>query len=70
MEDARREKPAAFDMAEIFAQLGEAEKAFEWLEKGFQERTYTMMYLKVAPNLDSLRSDSRFANLLRRIGVS
>ena len=70
IDDARREKPASFDMAEIFAQLGETEKAFEWLEKGYEERNYSMMYLKVAPNLDSLRSDSRFENLLRRIGVS
>ena len=68
-DDAHREMPANYDTAEIFAQLGEKEKAFEWLEKAFQERIYTMMYLKVAPNLDPLRSDPRFDDLLRRAGL-
>ena len=56
-------------MAEIFSQLGEKDKAFEWLEKAFEERAHTMMFLKVAPNLDPLRSDRRFADLLRRTAL-
>ncbi len=67
--DSQREPPFAFDMAEIYSQLGDKDKAFEWLEKAFEERTYTLMYLKVAPNLDPLRSDPRFTDLLRRIGL-
>lgn len=59
----------AFNMAEIHAQLGDKDKAFEWLERAFTERTYLMMYLKVAPNLDPLRSDQRFTDLLRRVGL-
>ncbi len=68
IEDARREKSEAFDLAEIYARIGENEKAFEWLEKAYQERHYTVMYLKVAPNLDSLRNDPRFDDILQRIG--
>lgn len=68
--DSQREPPSVFDMVEIYSQLGEKEKAFEWLEKAFEERTYTMMYLKVAPNLDPLRSDPRFADLLRRTDLA
>jgi tetratricopeptide (TPR) repeat protein len=69
IDDAKREPPYPFDMAEIYAQLGEKDKAFEWLEQAYERRTYLMMYLKVAPNLDPLRSDPRFTDLLRRTGL-
>ncbi len=57
-------------MAEIFAQLGEKDQAFAWLERAYEERSFMMLYLKVAPNLDPLRSDPRFADLLRRVGLT
>jgi hypothetical protein len=69
MEDSRREKTETFDMAEIFAQLGEKNQAFIWLEKAFEERHFALMYLRVAPNLDPLGSDPKFANLLCRVGL-
>lgn len=69
IEEARNEPLASFDMAEIYAQLGEKELAFEWLEKAINERQYWLMYLRVAPNLDALRSDARFADALRRVGL-
>ncbi len=68
VEESRREPSTAFEMAEIFAQLGKKDQAFAWLEKAYEERSLMMMYLKVAPNLDPLRSDPRFADLLRRVG--
>lgn len=68
MEESKRELNTAFDMAEIYAQLGEKDRAFTWLVKAYEERYFMMMYLKVAPNLDPLRSDPRFADLLRRVG--
>jgi TolB-like protein len=55
-------------VAEIFAALGERDKAFEWLEKGFEERSIGILFLKNDPLWDNLRSDSRFQNLVRRIG--
>ena len=67
--DARTEPPSTFDFVEIYAQLGDKDRAFVWLEKAFEERVYTMTYLKVAPNLDPLRSDPRFANMMRRVGL-
>jgi DNA-binding winged helix-turn-helix (wHTH) protein/TolB-like protein/Tfp pilus assembly protein PilF len=69
IEESRRELNTAFDGAEIYAQLGEQDKAFLLLERAYQERYFMMMYLKVAPNLDPLRSDPRFADLLRRVGL-
>lgn len=68
--ESETEGTEAFNLAEIYAQLGDKDKAFGWLEKAFEERTYTMMYLKVAPNLDPLRSDQRFAAMLSRVGLN
>ncbi len=70
LEDSHSEPPSTFDLAEIYAQLGDNDKAFYWLEKGFAERIYSMMYLRVAPNLDPIRNDPRFTDLLQRIGFA
>jgi eukaryotic-like serine/threonine-protein kinase len=56
-------------MALVYAGLGEKDQAFTWLEKAYEERSFQMQYLKVEPRWDSLRSDARFADLLRRIGL-
>ena len=69
VEDAKSEPPYPFDMAEIYSQLGDKDNAFKWLENAFLQRTYLMMYLKVAPNLDPLRSDPRYIDLVRRTGL-
>ncbi|MDQ3750187.1 MAG: protein kinase, partial [Acidobacteriota bacterium] len=52
-----------------YARLGEKERAFEWLEKGFTEHHNDMTYLKLETAFDSLKSDPRFSDLLRRIGL-
>ena len=54
-------------MAEIYAGLGEKNQAFEWLEKAYNEGDF--MQLKLDPFLDSLRSDPRFRDLLRRMNL-
>ena len=46
--------------------LGEPDKALDLLERAYEKRDYSIMYLKVHPNLDPLRSDPRFKDLLRR----
>ncbi len=51
------------------ATLGEKDQAFEWLEKAYQERAGELIYLKVEPNLDPLRDDPRFQDLLRRMNL-
>jgi len=48
--------------------LNEEESAFEWLEKAYQRRSPGLLTLKVDHAFDSLRSDPRFADLVRRIG--
>ena len=53
----------------IYIGLGEKDKAFEWLEKSYQERSNSLLWLGVSPLFDSLRSDPRFDNLLRRVSL-
>jgi serine/threonine-protein kinase len=52
----------------IYSGLGDKDRAFEWLERAFQERSTVLAYLRLDPRLAPLRSDPRFAELLRRIG--
>jgi serine/threonine protein kinase/tetratricopeptide (TPR) repeat protein len=56
-------------IALVYAGLGEKDQAFVWLEKGLAERSFQMQWLKVEPRWDNLRSDPRFAELVRRIGL-
>ncbi len=56
-------------VANVYIGLGDKDQAFVWLEKAFQERSNNMVWLKVWPGWDPLRSDPRFDDLLRRIGL-
>ena len=59
-----------WDLACGYALLGERETAFRWLDKAFLQRDAGLAYLKVDPNVDSLRSDQRYTELLKRIGLA
>ena len=50
-----------------YLQVGEKERALEWLEKSYRERGEVLLYLKVDPRFDPLRQDPRFESLLRRV---
>jgi serine/threonine-protein kinase len=56
-------------VAVIYGGLGENDEAFEWLEKAYREQDSLLVLLKVEPMFDSLRSDPRFTELLRRVGL-
>jgi len=59
---------APFDFAVIYAGLGEEDQAIAWLNRAYTDRSYYMaVYLTTDARLDSLRSDPRFADLLRRV---
>ncbi|HEY6343797.1 MAG TPA: tetratricopeptide repeat protein [Bryobacteraceae bacterium] len=61
---------SSFPRALIYAGLGEKDRALEWLERAFQERSSGMHKLKVDPRLDPLRGDARFTDLMRRVGLT
>jgi tetratricopeptide (TPR) repeat protein len=58
----------AFSFAWIYTGLGDKDRAFEWLEKAREERFTRLAYLRQEAFWGPLRSDPRFAELLRRIG--
>ncbi len=64
---SKRSYVPPYDFALIFAGLGEKDKAFEWLQKAYEDRSAYLVYLNVEPIWDSLRSDPRFTDLLQRM---
>lgn len=56
-----------FNVAFLYASVGDKDKAFENLEKAYQERNHRIAVLQVEPQLDPLRDDPRWADLVRRI---
>jgi tetratricopeptide (TPR) repeat protein len=80
LQDARRvltyyEQPAPdgaqqwFFIAAIYGQLGQKDKAFQWLDRAYQNRDYFLTFIKTDPFMDPLRDDPRFKAMLRRIGL-
>jgi tetratricopeptide (TPR) repeat protein len=59
----------ALPIARTFAALKEADQAFEWLRKACKERSPFVIWLKVDPTLDNLRSDSRFNQIVKDMGL-
>jgi len=53
----------------IYIGLGDRDKAFEWLEKSYLERSNSLLWLGVSPLFDPLRADPRFDDMLRRVGL-
>lgn len=58
----------AYNMARAYARLGENDRALHLLEKAFDDHSDHLVLLKVDPIFDSLRSDPRLIDLLRRVG--
>lgn len=56
-------------IASVYAGLNEKEQALFCLEKAFEERDINLIFLKVLPLVDSARGDSRFVNLITKIGL-
>jgi len=70
VEGAKTKFVSPYFLATACAGLGNKDEAFQWLETAYRERADWMTYLKVDPEFDSLRSDPRYADLLRRVGLS
>ena len=57
-------------IARIHVGLGDNNQAFDWLQKAYEDRSAGLLYLKVDPAFDGVRSDPRFIDLLRRVGLN
>ncbi len=58
-----------FTAATVYVGLGEPDAAFAWLEKAFQSRSRSVVWLRVDPRYRPLHSDPRFAQLLKRLNL-
>jgi serine/threonine-protein kinase len=67
LDNLKEEQVSPFWIATIYAGLSDRDEAIALLEKAYQERSTPLVYLKVYPILDNLRSDPRFDDLLRRL---
>jgi len=56
-------------IAEVYAGLGDRESTFQWLDKALQDRSNGLVFLKVDPGFDILRSDPAFLEVLRKVGL-
>jgi adenylate cyclase len=65
---AMRRYVSSHHVALIYAGLGARDEAIRWLEKAYEERSQWLPHLKGDPRLEGFHSDSRFKDLLRRIG--
>jgi eukaryotic-like serine/threonine-protein kinase len=61
---------APYNVAVVYAGLGEKDQAFAWLDRAYKDRSYYLaVYLTTDARMDSLRSDPRFGELQRRVGL-
>jgi TolB-like protein/Tfp pilus assembly protein PilF len=67
---AARKYVAPFEIALIHAGLQDHDEAFAWLQKAFDQRSIWLGYLQVEPQLDPVRHDPRFQELVRRVGFA
>lgn len=59
----------SWGIAQYYAAIGDRDQAFEWLEKAYEARLGNLNALKVGPFFDPIRSDPRFPDLMRRVGL-
>ena len=67
---SRQRYISPYDIAMVHVGLQENDEAFAWLQKAVEQRSLWLGYLNVEPQLDQLRSDQRFLELLRRVGLA
>jgi len=69
LERAKTTYVSATKIAGRYAEAGDTEKAFEWLEKGYRDHEKWMMTLNVDSSFDSIRLDPRLKEFKRRVGL-
>jgi TolB-like protein/DNA-binding winged helix-turn-helix (wHTH) protein/Tfp pilus assembly protein PilF len=69
MEQSKKQYVSPFYVAIVYAGLSENEKAVDWLEKAYKDRSNAIVFSKVDPQLDPLRTAPRFKALLHRLAL-
>jgi TolB-like protein len=69
-EDVQKDGVGRYEIALVYAGLGDKKDAFQWLDDAYRSHDVGLVYLKVDPCLDPLRTDPRFDSLLRRVGLA
>src|SRR6516225_6526621 len=59
----------AYQIAEVYAYRGEPDKAFEWLDRAYEQRDAGLRSLKIDPHMTSLRRDQRYRELLKKMNL-
>ena len=59
-----------FRIASTFAQAGEVDLAFEWLDKSVDQGSLELVYVNIRPEFDPIRHDPRYKGLMQRLGLS
>jgi serine/threonine protein kinase/TolB-like protein/Tfp pilus assembly protein PilF len=67
--ESQREYVSPYEIAVNYARMGDRDHTFEWLEKAYAERSGRMEYMKVEDFFEPFRSDPRYIDLLKRIGL-
>jgi TolB-like protein/DNA-binding winged helix-turn-helix (wHTH) protein/Flp pilus assembly protein TadD len=67
---SKRRYVSSASLAMVYIGLGDKDEAFALLNKAYDEHSFTLAFLNVNPQFDSLRSDPRFGDLLHRTGLS
>ena len=72
--ELKRRRKAGYIPAAAFVNaylgLGDNEQAFYWLERAYKEQSNILQFVKSHPYFDPIRSDPRFADLARRVGLA
>jgi DNA-binding winged helix-turn-helix (wHTH) protein/TolB-like protein/Flp pilus assembly protein TadD len=66
---AKQKYVSPYNIAMIYATLGEKDQAFDWLAKDLKEHGDNLVFLGIEERFDGLHSDSRFADLVRQVGI-
>ena len=69
LERSRHEYVPAFELAVVYAGLGNSNEAIAWLERAYDEHSFGLAHIKVDPSLDPLRADPRFQEILQRMNL-
>ncbi len=66
---AKRQYDSPFPRAIVYLRLGDKERAFDWLAKAFEERSYSVTLLKIDPAFDGMRNDPRYISLRNKLNL-